>query len=756
MTSSLPKKRIIGYADELSVCAGQTIEFKVSCDSLDTYQADIVRLRSGDLHPRGRGTIEVPLPEFEAREFTAREQKINAGSYGIVDDSPRLTALSSFTMQCWVWPTTPDNGEQLLFGCWDAQQRRGYALAIDEVGSVSLKLGDGDVERVTSGTRLPDREWALVGASYDAASGNVHVWQSMYPPYVAGSRFADNRQKVSITPKPLGVPFLIGAACVSDSSVQLTTGEHYNGKIEAPKVFDRVFAPSEILSPGGPLHIDEALHAAWDFSRATTTECFYDASGNGVDGRFVNLPARAMTGHNWTGEIHDWKQAPEQYGAVHFHDDDIYDCGWQTDFSFDVPADLPSGVYAARLKSGDDEDHIPFVVRPKRGSRGADTLLLLPTASYLAYANEHCGGAGGGHIQVTMNHTTALSAQDLLLDERAELGLSMYDRHSDGSGVCYSSRLRPVLNMRPGVTNSWVGAAGTIPWQFNADLPLVDWLEHENVRFDVITDEDLHDEGLGLLENYRVVLTASHPEYYSTSMHDALGVYLCRGGRLMYLGGNGFYWRVAYHASLPGVMELRRAEDGIRDWVASPGEYYMSFTGEYGGMWQRNGRPIYALAGVGMAGQGFDICGYYRRTSASHDPRAAFIFEGIDDEIIGDFGTVGGGAAGIEVDRCSRELGSPRHALVVGTSEGLSDTYYPGPEDIDGADSAMDATQNPNVRADMTFFETPRGGAVFSVGSIAYIGSLSWNGFDNNVAQLTGNVLRRFLDEEPFSTPGRG
>ncbi|HEX6013578.1 MAG TPA: hypothetical protein VFY87_17605, partial [Geminicoccaceae bacterium] len=38
------------------------------------------------------------------------------------------------------------------------------------------------------------------------------------------------------------------------------------------------------------------------------------------------------------------------------------------------------------------------------------------------------------------------------------------------------------------------------------------------------------------------------------------------------------------------------------------------------------------------------------------------------------------------------------------------------------------------------------GGAVFSTGSIAYAGSLSWNGYDNNVCRLTSNVLRRFAD----------
>ena len=65
----------------------------------------------------------------------------------------------------------------------------------------------------------------------------------------------------------------------------------------------------------------------------------------------------------------------------------------------------------------------------------------------------------------------------------------------------------------------------------------------------------------------------------------------------------------------------------------------------------------------------------------------------------------------------------------------------------------MDGIQNPEIRADMTFFETPSGGAVFSVGSIAWSASLQQNGFDNNVARISENVLRRFLEPEPFTMP---
>jgi N,N-dimethylformamidase len=50
----------------------------------------------------------------------------------------------------------------------------------------------------------------------------------------------------------------------------------------------------------------------------------------------------------------------------------------------------------------------------------------------------------------------------------------------------------------------------------------------------------------------------------------------------------------------------------------------------------------------------------------------------------------------------------------------------------------------------MILFDTPNGGAVFSVGSINWLGSLGWNGYRNNVARVTENVLRRFVDPRPI------
>ncbi|WBX84621.1 N,N-dimethylformamidase beta subunit family domain-containing protein [Sphingosinicella microcystinivorans] len=56
----------------------------------------------------------------------------------------------------------------------------------------------------------------------------------------------------------------------------------------------------------------------------------------------------------------------------------------------------------------------------------------------------------------------------------------------------------------------------------------------------------------------------------------------------------------------------------------------------------------------------------------------------------------------------------------------------------------------PVPAADMVFFETPNGGAVFSVGSMSWPGALSHNDYDNDIARITENVLRRFSDRKPL------
>jgi N,N-dimethylformamidase len=159
------------------------------------------------------------------------------------------------------------------------------------------------------------------------------------------------------------------------------------------------------------------------------------------------------------------------------------------------------------------------------------------------------------------------------------------------------------------------------------------------------------------------------------------------------------------------------------------------------------------LVGVGFVAQGFDRSSYYRKTAAAADSRAAFIFAGIADEVVGDFGYAGDGAAGYEVDAWNPALGSPRHSLVVAASENHTNAFQLVNEEILVNRAGIDGAYSPAIRADMVFFETPNGGAVFSTGSISYIASLWHKGYDNNISKLTLNVLRRFLDPTPFVMP---
>lgn len=717
---------LTGYSDLLYCRPGETIGFKVNCSSSE-YRADIVRIFCGDTNPEGPGFREHVVETPANGVHPGRTQDIAAGSYVEVPNDTVLQSLSSFTLQAYVWPTTPDKGEQGLITKWSGSA--GFALVVDGAGTIALKTADGQRHQTVSvGKPMQVRRWYRVGASVDAATGVATVFQVPLDPVPGIDDAGTVEARLGYVPTQADVPLRF-AAFDGPAAV-------FNGKIDNP----RVWRDAERLDVVGN----------WDFSVDMASQVAVDVSPNGLHGTVVNFPARAMTGWNWTGEQMDYKQDPGQWGAIHFHDDDLYDAGWSTDFALTVPETMTSGLYAARLRSDDAEEYIPFTVGPAPGKE-LRTALVLPTASYLAYGNDHLG-TDGGNGELLNNILNVLTPPDLFLNEHWEYGGSLYDEHSDGSGICYSSRLRPLLQMRPKVQCLLGGFGSSKLWQFNADTHIVDWLRARDIGVDVYTDEELHHAGYSLLEPYSVVLTGSHPEYTSTEMWDAYHSYTHRGGRLMYLGGDGFYWRIAYHPQCPGIIELRRAETGVRAWAANPGEYYQNFDGRYGGLWLRQGRAPQQLVGVGFSCQGFDVSSYYRRQPDSFAPEMAFVFAGVgDDELIGDFGLIGGGAAGLELDRSGAELGTPPNAHLLASSERHTNAYYLVPEEFLETGPALGADENPNARADIVFMETPDAGAVFSVGSIAWAGSLSSNDYDNNVSRITENVLRRFLDPAPFT-----
>jgi N,N-dimethylformamidase len=704
--------RIVGYTDRLCVEQGGTVQFMVSCVHR-SYRAELVRLIHGDDNPQGPGLKTERIPSALDGEYAGRLQEIRAGSYARV--AP-LELGGEIEIDVSVCPTTPGSGEQTILAHGDV------ALVLDADGAVAIRCAD---ELASTGSPLRAWEWYHVTASVSPRA--VRIRQEPLRAFVLGEAVEVEAEAAHATrTDPVRAPVTIGARLDHERATA-----HFNGRIEAPR-----------LSAGG------TVVANLDFSHGISTLVVADASGNGHHGELVNMPLRAVTGTQWSGEHLAWPDAPEEYGAIHFHDDDLDDAGWEVDLSLEVPEGLPSGVYAARLVSETDEEYLPFLVRPPRGRADADALFLAPTLSYLAYANEHYSWSPDFIRWAPGNVLERLTERDRYMQEHRLL--SFYDFHSDWTGSHFSSYLRPLLSLRPAYDMPLISA----PHQFNADLHLLDWLEEKGVARDIASDHDLHAEGAELLRRYRVVVTGSHPEYWTGAMLDALEEYLQDGGRLMYLGGNGFWWVTSIHPAAPHVIELRRGLSGSRPWTSRPGEVFHGGTGEFGGQWRYRGRPPQRLVGVGFTAQGSDASRPYKRLEDSFDARASWIFDGVgDDELIGDFGLVMGAAGGAEIDRADPELGTPPHALLLARADGYTDMYAAQMDDSLFHQLNEGGTTSPLVRADMVFFETPRGGAVFAPGSISWCGSLSHAGYENNVSRVTENVLRRFLDPAPFPEP---
>ena len=784
---------VTGYSDRISVQSGQTIRFYVHSERNESYQADIIRLIHGDTNPDGPGYKEEEIETLVTGEYPGRHQAVHAGSYICVPHDAQFD-LSSFTLMALVFPTMPKRIQGIVTK-WSEPDETGYGLFIDEQGKLALWIGRGTgaVERFSSGKPMFRKLWYLAAANFNATTGQVRLFQQ---PIVTstnsghGMRLVHPIEETSTevdlqgspqVPATNDCPILIAAATIQAHSGRHICGGHFkhilspveipehgakfNGRIERPAIANRVLERAEIesvLRGPRPLPTDlrPAVVASWDFAanivpNAASTQVL-DDSLHRLHGHCINLPARGMPGHNWTSDHMSFAAAPQEYGAIHFHDDAVDDARWDVDFELTIPETMKSGVYAARLRLGGrvtpgSEDYIPFFVRPPAGKPTAKIAVIIPTASYMAYANENLS-ADSQVAQLLTGRVPLMQPGDLLLQEKDGYGYGTYTVHSDGWGVHFSSRLRPILNMRPKYSH----VLSPSVWQLNADLHLTDWLETMDFDFDIHTDEDLQLEGVELLKQYLVVLTCHHPEYCSEEMLDAYEAYQQQGGRWLYLAANGFYWCTVFHPDNAGIIEVRKGDNGTRAWTMNPGEYCNAFDGKHGGLWRVRGRNMSKLTGVSFTSFGLTASSYYRRAPDSFRSECSWMFEGIgEDEPIGNFGLVGGGAAGLELDRYDLELGTPHNALLLAHSEGHNDIFVTVSEESTFNARGYFAAggtgdQNPYIRADIVYFKTPNDGAVFSASSMAWCGSLSHNNYDNNVSRLTENVIRGFLKDGPL------
>lgn len=699
---------LAGYTDRLSLRPGETISFKISSKLDEAYSAQLSQSISADANPSGLGIVEKSMDEaFPETTFESRHQPFFPGSYGVSQESLQLDKQFSFSVSVNIWPTLIKASPQMILAWGD------LTLFIDDKGAASVTLGE---KTLCTGIELTLRQWYQIRVSFDHTENCITLHQSRLQTgheldiaEVSGAVVFDQEQN--------GPVFL---AAHRKDNVAI---EHFNGKVESPKIYRSLN------------NSDWQLIAGWNFSKNMTSMSVPDEGPTDNHIQLINAPTRAMTSSAWDGSEMCWRHKREHYEAIHFHDDDIYDFEWETDFSFTVPPNFQSGVYVMRIKSGEHEDAMPFYVCPPKGTTTAKLCVLIPTFTYAVYGNH----ARPDYVEAWQQKNKDWGAYPHNPAEFPHYGQSTYNFHSDGSGICHASYKRPLFNMRPGYITFGSATCSGLR-HFQADSHLISWLHNQDIDYDIITDQQLHDEGVSAIQGYAAVTTTTHPEYHTSESWNAVLEYRNTGGNLAYLGGNGFYWRVALHSESEDLVEIRRSEDGIRAWAAEPGEYYQAFDGAYGGLWRRNGKPPQQIVGVGFSAQGQFNGSHYRRVC--HDHNFDWAFEGIDGDIIGDFGFSGHGAAGFELDRMDYNLGSPKNSTLLASSEGHGDDFILVPEEmLTHLTNVPGEAEDSLLRADIIYFDVPGGGSVFTTGSITFCGSLPHKQFDNNVSVLLKNVF---------------
>ncbi|HAQ07811.1 MAG TPA: hypothetical protein DCR24_09915 [Bacillus bacterium] len=354
-------------------------------------------------------------------------------------------------------------------------------------------------------------------------------------------------------------------------------------------------------------------------------------------------------------------------GAVQNYFTDSYKEGalWDTSYKFSIPTNWSTGMYAAKVYDGNNSFFITFIVKEK-SPNFSDIGVLASTNTWEAY------NSWGGKSLYSYNVVNGVKKYNEIVSFK-----------------------RP----NPGADPS--GDAGHLA---NGEKHILGWLERNNHEYSMITDNDVHENPM-LLGKFKTIIVSTHSEYWSTRMYDGLQNYLKNGGNVLYLSGNGIYWKVALKGD---KMEAKK--DGGRH----------TFTGEPGGLFYRIGKPETALVGVGYRSTGFSVPAPYKVTNPSH---WIFANTGISKgDLIGVRGlnTINnstGGASGWETDQVDQS--TPKNAIILAQGTNLV-----------------------GAGADMIYYDHPGGGGVFSTGSITFGGSLA---VDEKLTRIVDNVLRNFL-----------
>ena len=309
----------------------------------------------------------------------------------------------------------------------------------------------------------------------------------------------------------------------------------------------------------------------------------------------------------------------------------------------------PSGLYFVRATT--PAGHVgfaPFVVRPARLGEHR-VAVVLPTRTWQAYNfRDDDGDRQGDTWYANQRHTTA-------------------------------RLIRPFLNR------------GVPPHYRQYDVKFLHWLYDTHRAVDILSQAEVSGStGARLARAYDLIVFPGHHEYVTRSEYDAVQGFRDRGGNLIFLSANNFYWRI----DLRGDVMTRVDQ------------------------WRDLGRPEAALIGTQYIGNDM---GEHRGAWLVRGWAAdSWLFTGIK---------LGKGNAfsdaGIEIDATASS--SPRGTHVVAQIPNLL---------------------GPGMTAQMTYYETRGGARVFAAGAFTLAGSLR----QPAVRQLVDNLWQRLAtDRAPQS-----
>lgn len=385
--------------------------------------------------------------------------------------------------------------------------------------------------------------------------------------------------------------------------------------------------------------------------------------------------------------------------------------GWPQCWEFTVPAHWPSDVYRVELSGGDAglpgfvPDHwasavvvhpIMLVVRAARPATHSKILLQLSTNTYAAY------NWWGGKSLYNYNSSDKQAAQVVSL-------------------------------LRPG--HGFWGHTTVRSWE----TQFYRWCRRRNIPIELATNYDLHTWPRGF-DDYKLILSVGHDEYWSAPMRDHLEAFIARGGNAAFFSGNSVCWQVRFEndgQTMVGYKELYK-QDPV---------YHSRDRRTLSTLWSHPlvNRPENRLTGVG-----FPMGGYHRSHGAYMDGSGAYTvrraehwsLEGTglrDGDAFGGANTI----VGYECDGCEYvERGGRPYPTGKDGTPGQFEIVAQAPAVWTGCDLDVfrEANVSPDGRATLGAYTLPKGGAVFTAGTTDWAHAL---GHDPIVERITLNVLRR-------------